>query len=73
MEERKKHIMEKTFYSPSEVRKILGLKCGKVYEMLEDGTIPSVKIGTRWKISKDALTEWIAEETRRQTEERRKK
>lgn len=65
--------MEKAFYSPSEVRSILGVQQAKVYELLENGTIPSIRIGIRWKIPKEALEEWIAETAEKQTAERRKK
>ena len=64
--------MEKNFYTPSEVRRILGVRQKLVYELLKNGTLPSIKLGNQWKIPRAALTEWIAETTRKQTEERRR-
>lgn len=69
---KEKTQVEKAFYSPSEVRSILGVQQAKVYELLENGTIPSMRIGSRWKIPKEALMEWIADTAKKQTAERRR-
>lgn len=49
------------FYSPSQVREILGVRQESVYELLESHQIPAFKIGTRWKIPKDLFHEWVKE------------
>ena len=53
--------MEKRFYSPSEVRQILGIRQQSVYMLLESKMIPAFKIGTRWKIPKDLFDRWVEE------------
>lgn len=50
--------MRKEYYSPTEVRKILGVRQQTVYMMLESNLIPAFRIGTRWKIPIDLFNEW---------------
>ena len=54
--------MEKAYYSPSEVRQILGIRQQTVYMMLESKLIPAFKIGTRWKIPIDLFDRWRTEQ-----------
>lgn len=54
--------MKKEYYSPSQVREILGVRQQTVYMMLESHLIPAFKIGSRWKIPIDLFDEWRKEQ-----------
>ena len=51
--------MEPLAVSPDEAALLLGLKRTKVYELLADGTLRSLKVGRRRLIPTDALREFI--------------
>lgn len=53
--------MEKGYYSPTQVRKILGVRQQTLYMMLETHMIPAFKIGSRWKIPINLFDEWMKE------------
>ena len=61
MEKEKRMEVRKEYYSPLEVRKILGVRQQTIYMMLESKLIPAFKIGNRWKIPIDLFDEWRAE------------
>jgi len=42
--------MEKIFYTVDEVREVLRIGRNKAYEMVEDGTIPAIRLGKHWRI-----------------------
>lgn len=48
-------------YSIEEVARMLNLSMGTVYQYTQQGKMPSVKIGTRRLIRRDALEKWVAE------------
>lgn len=50
--------MEKTM-TPNEVAKILRCRPVTVYRILENGELHGFKIGLGWRITEDALKEWI--------------
>ena len=50
---------EKLAYKPSELPKLIGLSRTTVYKMIEDGTIPSVRVGHRLIIPAHTLLEWM--------------
>lgn len=62
--------MEKAYYTPQEVASILGIRLQTVYALLESGTIPAIRIKTRWKIIKDVFAEWMKTESWSQAKER---
>lgn len=43
-------------YSPAEAASALGISRARLYELLTDGTIPSVKLGRRRLVRHEALT-----------------
>ena len=43
----------------SDLREILDIGRNAAYELLRQGEIPSIRIGNRWKIPKDALIYYI--------------
>jgi excisionase family DNA binding protein len=49
----------------------LGLDKNTLYKFLQDGTIPAIQLGRKWLISEARLTQWLAQETERQTQSRR--
>jgi excisionase family DNA binding protein len=59
------------YRAPEWVADELGLDRNTVYKHLHDGTIPAVRLGRRWLISERRLAEWLDEQTRVQTEQRR--
>lgn len=54
--------MEKIVYTPSEVAKLLHIRPQTVYTLLENGTIPALRLNTRWKIPISAFNEWMKSE-----------
>lgn len=47
------------FLTPSQVAKHLSIGKNRVYALIKSGEIPAIKIGTRYKIPKNQLMEWI--------------
>ena len=46
---------------PAEVAKLLGVCTQTVLDQLRAGTLPGIKVGTQWRISKAALMEHLGE------------
>ena len=51
--------IDKRVYYPEEVARLLGLHPNSVYAMLKGGTLPAVKAGRRWLISKRRFESWL--------------
>ena len=62
----KNNTLEKLTYSREEVVQVLGINLRGVDSLIHrpDHPIPTLKIGKRYLIPRDALIEWIAEEVR---------
>lgn len=56
-------IERKTLY-PEEVARLLGIHPNSVYSMLKDGSLPGLKAGRRWLISKRRFDAWLDGEGR---------
>ncbi|MCP3686539.1 MAG: helix-turn-helix domain-containing protein [bacterium] len=54
--------MEKLLIKPLEAAKMLSIGKTTIYELLSEGTIPSIHIGRSIRIPKKALEEWIEKE-----------
>lgn len=52
---------ERLAYSPAEAAAELGISRAKLYQLLDDGTIPSLKLGRRRLIRHEALVALLAE------------
>lgn len=52
-------------YTPQEVAKMLKVSLRAVYKWIHEGKLKSKKIGTLWRISKDALEEFIDKSTKK--------
>ena len=46
-------------YYPEDVARMLGVHTNSVYTMLKDGTLPAVKAGRRWLISRRRFDAWL--------------
>lgn len=53
--------MEKILLKPMEVVEALGICRAKTYELLANGTLPSVRIGRSIRIPVTALKQWVEE------------
>ena len=51
--------VDRQVYTPEEVAKMLGLHSNSVYAMLKNGTLPGMKAGGRWLISKKRFDAWL--------------
>ena len=54
--------MEKLLLKPMEAAEILGIGRSRMYEMLAQGELPSIRIGRSVRIPVDALQLWIREQ-----------
>ncbi len=48
----------------SELQTALGMSRAKVYRLMQDGTLPTVRIGGSIRVPLRALAEWIVQRTR---------
>ncbi len=46
----------------NEVAKLLRLSPQTLYKMLEQGTIPAVKVGCQWRFEQNKIRAWLAEQ-----------
>jgi len=60
---------EKLLLTIDEAALALSLSRGSLYQMVMDGTIPSVKLGGARRIPSAALESWVAEQAQAQAEE----
>jgi len=56
--------MEKLFAKPSEAADALGLGRSKTYQLIADGTLPSVRIGKSIRVPIEALRRWAADQAK---------
>lgn len=59
------------YRDPDWVAAKLGLEKNTLYRFLQDGTLPALQLGRKWLISEQRLTEWLEQETDKQTRTRR--
>ena len=50
--------------TPPELAQWLGIGRNRAYELLRDGTIKGFRIGTTWKVSREAVEKYIREQSR---------
>jgi excisionase family DNA binding protein len=55
-------VVEKTVLNPKDIADILHVSLRLVYRQLRNGTIPSVKCGDRYLISRISLEKWLSGE-----------
>ena len=51
--------MGKMVYSTQEVAELLGISRSYAYELVRNGTIPSLKLGKKRLVPKQRFVEWI--------------
>lgn len=56
---RPKRTQERVVYTVQEVAELLGLAISGTYVLLREGTIPSVRAGSRWLIPKRRFHAWL--------------
>lgn len=49
-----------TYLSVRETAEVLNMHFMSVYKLVQSGQLPALKIGSRWKIDRGELDEWIA-------------
>jgi excisionase family DNA binding protein len=50
------------FLTVRQTADLLNMHFMSVYKMVQNGTLPALKIGNRWKIREDLLQDWIEEQ-----------
>lgn len=55
---------ERLLLRPTEAAEVLGVGNSKVYELIAEGTIPTVKVGSRVRIPVEGLRAWIRDNAR---------
>lgn len=53
--------MQKATLTVKETAEYIGLGRNKTYQLINEKTIPSIKLGRQFKIPKIALDEWLLE------------
>lgn len=57
--------MDRILWKAIEVAELLGIGRSKVYELIANGTLPSVRIGASVRVPADALRAWIGKQGNR--------
>jgi excisionase family DNA binding protein len=55
--------LQKLLLRPAEVGEMLGMSRAKVYNLIADGTIPSIRVGGNIRVSAQKLQEWVESQT----------
>lgn len=58
------HTVDRLLLRPTEAAEALGIARSRVYEMIRDGELPVVRIGTKSvRVPADALRAWVENRT----------
>jgi excisionase family DNA binding protein len=63
-------MTERLLYKPAEVGEAIGVSRAKAYELIADGTIPHVKVGSSIRVPVDALRAWVTQQLQGRAEAR---
>ena len=55
--------MEALMLKPDEACEVLRVGRSKLYQLLKDGTLPSVRIGRSVRVPAESLRRWVARQT----------
>lgn len=58
------NMEQKLLFRPSEAAELLGIGRSKVYQLLADGTLPSVRIGKSVRVPVEKLRGWVESQTK---------
>jgi excisionase family DNA binding protein len=53
---------DKLLYRPAEAAEAIGISRARAYELISQGVIPSIRVGTSIRVPVEALRGWIARE-----------
>ena len=53
---------EKLVYTVKEAAEVLGVGANTMYELIHRADFPKVPVGARWKIPKQALSDWLMQQ-----------
>lgn len=51
--------MDKLFYTTNDIKQMLDIGTTKVYNLLASDGFPSIKIGHKYVVPKDAFDKWV--------------
>ena len=54
-------VADKAYLSIEEVARHFGFNASTVYRLVERGELPALKIGGRWRFSRELLDRWVAD------------
>jgi excisionase family DNA binding protein len=57
-------LPDKAHYRPATVAKFLDVSLSKIYEMIDYGDIPSIRVGSSIRIPADKFQKWYVERDR---------
>jgi len=60
-------MKNKMLLSPEETCEVLGIKRSTLFKMLEEGRIPSIKIGRLRRIPVEGIRSWVQQQIEEQT------
>ncbi len=60
--------MEREFLRPSDVADALGVKTGRVYQLIADKSIPGVEVAGAIRVPRRAWEQWLSEQNDRAKE-----
>jgi excisionase family DNA binding protein len=61
---KRRHIVARSRYlTTGEAARYLRIHRSTVYRLIRQNQIPAFKIGTDWRLDRDALEKWMAERT----------
>ena len=62
---------ERLLLKPAEAAEAMGVSRSRAYELIADGSIPSIKLGASVRVPVQSLREWIGQQVAVRIEERR--
>lgn len=63
--------MEKIFYTPVQVARLMGVRTETVYLLIRCGEMPAMRIGSRYKVLKEDFDKWIRFRVDKETDKRK--
>ena len=55
--------VERILYRPGEAAEAIGISRSRLYELMNSGEIPSVKVGNVKRVPVDKLREWVEQQS----------